>query len=178
MNSVRKPVPGRACGSCMMCCKVLAIPAMPKGAGVWCTHAVPGKGCGIYETRPQGCADFYCHWMINPNLGPEWKPERAKFVLHTGIERIGGRQILLSVDPSFPNAWTKAPYFEMIKKWARDGAADRRVVLVQIGSRHIVVLPDRIVEIGELDVEYEIGLVSKIEPSGLCYGVMVNGRLY
>jgi len=116
--------------------------------------------------------------MINPKLGPEWKPERAKFVLRTGGGNIGERLILLSVDPSFPNAWTKAPYFEMIKKWARDGAAERRVVLVQIGSRHIVVLPDRIVEIGELDVEFDIGLAPKIEASGLSYGVIVNGRLY
>src|SRR4051794_3985517 len=45
-------VPGRACGSCMMCCKVPYIKEFEKPAGVWCKHAVAGKGCGIYESRP------------------------------------------------------------------------------------------------------------------------------
>src|SRR5215469_2144017 len=159
-----KSVPGRECGSCMMCCKVLDIreTELRKEAGVWCFQAVHGKGCGIYESRPRVCRGFFCHWMINPNLGPEWKPERAKFVLHTGNEKIGGQLLILSVDPSFPNAWTKAPYFEMIKKWARDGAAERRLVLVHIGSRHIAVLPDRIVEIGKIEAEFSYGLVPKL----------------
>jgi hypothetical protein len=162
----------------MMCCKVIAIPEMPKEAGVWCPHAVPGKGCGIYENRPQGCRTFYCHWMIDPSLGPEWKPDRAKFVLHAGTERIGGQLIILAVDPNFPNAWTKAPYFEMIKRWANDGAAEGRLVLVHIGSRHIAVLPDRIVEIGKVDAEFTWALVPKLEAGGVNYGVIVNGRLF
>ena len=180
MQSTGKTVPGRECGSCMMCCKVLGIrqAELRKEAGVWCPQVVPGKGCGIYENRPQVCRNFYCHWMINPNLGPEWKPERAKFVLHTGTKKIGEQLIILSVDPSFPNAWTKAPYFEMIKKWARDGAAEGRLVLVQIGSRHIAVLPDRIVEIGKLDGEFRFALGPKLEASGVSYGVLINGRLF
>ncbi len=178
MPAIQGAVPGRECGSCTMCCKVLAIPEMPKAAGVWCAKAVPGKGCGIYENRPQGCRTFYCHWMTNRNWGPEWKPERAKFVLHAGTGGAGGKLMILSVDPSFPNGWTKSPYFETIKSWAKDGAAERRLVLVQIGSRHIAVLPDRIIEIGKLDVEFTWALVPKLEASGISYGLMINGRLF
>ncbi len=161
-----------------MCCKVIAIPEMPKAAGVWCSKAAPGKGCSIYGTRPLGCQTFYCHWMIDVKLGPEWKPERAKFVLHAGNEGIGGKLIILSVDPSFPNAWTKAPYFEMIKTWARDGADEGRLVLVHIGSRHVAVLPDRTVEIGKLDANFTWALVPKLEAGGVNYGVMINGRVF
>ena len=51
-------VPGRACGTCMMCCKVPYIKEFEKPAGVWCRHAVPGKGCGIYESRPGSIYDL------------------------------------------------------------------------------------------------------------------------
>ena len=73
-------VPGRACGSCMMCCKVPYIKEFEKPAGVWCKHAVAGKGCGIYESRPGSCQAFYCLWMQDASFGPEWKPEKSKFV--------------------------------------------------------------------------------------------------
>src|ERR1700719_447449 len=45
-------IPGRACGTCMMCCKVPAIEEFAKPPGVWCKHAVSGRGCGIYAERP------------------------------------------------------------------------------------------------------------------------------
>lgn len=28
-----------------------------------CPHQVPSKGCGIYSTRPSGCAAYSCLWL-------------------------------------------------------------------------------------------------------------------
>jgi len=72
MNTELLPhlVPGRACGTCMMCCKVPYIKEFEKPAGVWCKHAVAGKGCGIYESRPSSCRAFYCMWMQDASFGP------------------------------------------------------------------------------------------------------------
>ena len=77
--ALSRVVPGRACDTCTLCCKVIAVEDFAKPPGVWCRHCVRGKGCGIYETRPTDCRTFFCEWMLTPSLGPEWKPERAKF---------------------------------------------------------------------------------------------------
>ncbi len=141
-------VPGRACGTCTLCCKVIAVVDFDKPPGVWCPHCVRSKGCGIYETRPRDCRTFFCHWMVEKGLGPEWKPERAKFAL---VTTRGG--ITAFVDPGFPGAWRASPYFETLKRWALEGlraANGVRVVAVRIGVRTIVLLPDREVDMGEV----------------------------
>ena len=80
---VSTPAEGRSCGTCTLCCKVFDVPSLEKPAGQWCKHCLPGRGCGIHETRPQHCRAFHCMWMTAPWLADEWKPERAKFVLTT-----------------------------------------------------------------------------------------------
>jgi hypothetical protein len=157
----------------MMCCKVLRIEELEKPPGVWCRHAVTGKGCGIYESRPPVCQRFHCHWLLNPHLGPEWKPDRAKLVVYGDLPS-GGRQLInVAVDPNFPNAWTKPPFFAAIKKWAVDGAEQDRLVLVlvQIGARFIGVLPDRIVELGNIDPQVPMVLSRKRGPTGYAYEI-------
>jgi hypothetical protein len=157
----------------MMCCKTPTIKELDKPPGAWCRHAAAGKGCGIYADRPSVCRGFFCHWMLNPHLGPEWKPDRAKFVLYGERASGGPQSIHIAVDPSFPNAWTKPPYFAAIKKWAADGAEQNRplLVLVQIGARFIGVLPDRIVELGNLDPDVPL-VVSRIPgPKGYAYEI-------
>ena len=126
-------VAGRACGSCMMCCKVPHIEEFNKPAGVWCEHAVRGKGCGIYADRPGACRAFYCSWMQDASLGPEWKPDRAKFVVY--VQR-NGINLQVAVDPGLPNSWMKAPYYAQIKKWARDAAEHGGFVFVRNRSAH------------------------------------------
>lgn len=139
-------VPGRNCGTCTMCCKLIAVIDLDKQPGVWCPHCVRGKGCGIYETRPVECRTFYCHWMLEKGLGPEWKPERAKFALVTSA----GGHITAFVDPGLPGAWRNTPYFETLKRWSLEGsrANPTRVVSVRVGARVTVVLPDQEVDIG------------------------------
>src|SRR5258707_4525960 len=77
-------VPGRSCGTCSMCCKVYSIRELSKPAGRWCVHAVRGAGCAIHPNRPRSCRDFFCSWLVDPNLGPGWKPEVSRFVLSSG----------------------------------------------------------------------------------------------
>src|SRR3977135_545867 len=74
-------VPGRSCGTCIMCCKVYAIRELNKRAGQMCVHAERGCGCKIYDNRPDVCRSFYCMWRVDATLGPEWKPETARFVV-------------------------------------------------------------------------------------------------
>jgi hypothetical protein len=141
-------VPGRSCGTCSLCCKVIRIDEFPKPAGVWCTHCRPGKGCGIHATRPAVCRGAYCEWMLSRGLGPEWKPEKAKFVL---FRSNGGRRLTAHVDPSDPRAWRRSPYYENFKAWAVQAAQktpQMDMIDVKINEHLIVVLPDREVEVG------------------------------
>jgi hypothetical protein len=54
-------VEGRECGSCTACCKVFQIPELNKPRYVLCSHCT-GSQCGIYETRPKVCREYYCLW--------------------------------------------------------------------------------------------------------------------
>jgi hypothetical protein len=164
-------VPGRACGTCMMCCKVPAIEEFAKPPGVWCRHAVSGKGCGIYAERPGSCRAFYCLWMQDDRFGPEWKPEKAKFVVYV---QQNGVNLQVAVDPSFPNAWTRPPFAARIRKWVSDGAEHGQFVFVRIGQRVIALLPDRDVDLGRVDSLDEIMVSRKPGPSGLAYDVEVK----
>lgn len=141
-------VPGRSCGTCSLCCKVLGIPEFESPPGAWCRHVVQGRGCAIHPDRPGPCRTFFCHWLENGNLGPEWKPERAKFVLYT---EMGGRRLVVASDPAAPAAWRRAPYYAQFKRWAALGAASNRQILVFSGKRATAVLPDRDHDLGTVE---------------------------
>jgi hypothetical protein len=142
-------VPGRSCGTCSLCCKVPHIAELDKPAGKWCTHWRAGNGCSIHPMRPVSCRGFYCQWMIAQGLGPEWKPDRAKFYLS---RTNGGRDLIAHVDPGFPKAWRATPYYENFKIWAAEAAKQTpmHLVSIMVGERVTVVLPDSEVEFGVL----------------------------
>ena len=146
--SARAPVPGRACGSCTLCCKTVAVAELAKPAGVWCPHCRRSGGCAIYEARPAGCRDFNCEWLLSEDLGLEWKPDRAKFAL---IVTAAGH-LTACVDPGFPMAWRQAPYHRNLTRWAQEQADDPNSawpgVDVWIGGRCIVILPDGETDLG------------------------------
>jgi len=62
-----------SCGDCTACCKALSIDEIDKPAGVMCTHC--GKGCTIYDKRPDVCREFECAYLVgkwnNENLRPD-----------------------------------------------------------------------------------------------------------
>jgi hypothetical protein len=161
-----KVVPGRACGSCTLCCKVPSIAELGKPAGAWCTHCLPGRGCGIYTLRPMVCRGAYCEWMMSKGLGPEWKPDRSKIVL---FKSEGGRRLTAHVDPGYPTAWRRSPFYENLKLWAAEAARrtpEMDLVDVMIGEQEIVILPDREVELGVLASDEVVRLEKRMTPAG------------
>jgi len=149
-------VPGRTCGTCTLCCKTVAVKELNKPIGVWCPHCLRGKGCAIYDTRPASCREFYCQWMLEGALGPEWKPDRAKFA----VILTPSQHITVCVDPGFPSAWRQPPYYDALKRWARACANDPSSpwpgVDVWIGARWIVILPDRDEDVGVIGLHETI----------------------
>src|ERR1700693_5755731 len=121
-------VPGRTCGSCMMCCTVMQVDELNKPSGVTCSHAVAGKGCTIRDQRPGACRRFFCGWRLDPNIDSLWKPDISGFVLTIDVRYAA---MLLMVDPARPLAWKMQPYHGRLREWsARAFGEDKRIVAV------------------------------------------------
>ena len=130
------PVAGKSCGACTLCCKLLAIAALDKPEGVWCPHVAVGKGCTIYSERPTPCRTFLCGYLMGAQISESWRPNRAKMVLV-----FDDQGITVHVDPGTPMAWRNEPYYSDLKRWSSEVAAVRANVMIAIGRRVIVVLP-------------------------------------
>jgi hypothetical protein len=122
------------------------IPELDKPAGPWCAHVCPGRGCGVYETRPQSCRDFLCGWMTHPSLDERWRPDRAGFLL----QAVSPEVMMVRVEPSKPDAWKRAPYYAQLKDWARIATAAGGMVLVQVRDKTTVLLPHADVPVGDV----------------------------
>ena len=167
----RAPVTGRECGSCTLCCKTVAVAEIAKPAGTWCPHCQRSKGCAIYESRPTGCREFFCEWMLSDKLGPEWKPDRARFaVMMTATGHLS-----LAVDPGFPSAWRHPRYYEPLLRWTRERADDPSSawpgVDVWIGRRCIIILPDGEKDLGVVAANEEVRIDLATSAEGSVYTV-------
>jgi hypothetical protein len=141
-------VPGRSCGDCSLCCKLIRVDAFDKPPGAWCSHCAPGRGrCKIYSERPTECIDFYCAWMVSPSLDDHWRPDKCKIVLQVESD---GRLIAAHVDPSDPGAWRREPYFQTLKQFSTKGVDINQRVVIYIKNRVIVVLPNKEVDVGTM----------------------------
>lgn len=138
-------LPGRACGACSLCCKVLSISELQKPQGVWCKHCSAGQGCRIYSDRPDECRSFYCGYLVWNEMDETWFPAKSKLVV---VAELDGGRTAIHVDPSRPDAWRKEPYFSTIKRWAAMAVEHHHQVVACIGKHAIVVLPDREIDLG------------------------------
>lgn len=108
------------CGTCTLCCKLMGVGGTPKGdtesfrklQGVWCKHCTIGKGCNIYEKRPEECSAFECVWLsgkkefaagkIDTDPPDEMKPENCGVVIAGSTDE---RVIGVFTDKHKADAW-------------------------------------------------------------------------
>jgi hypothetical protein len=166
-HSVRSPepiVPGRGCDGCTLCCKLMGVIELDKPMGVWCEHCDVGTGCRIYETRPRSCEVFNCAFLTLDILTEAWRPSKCKIVVAAELE---GKMLAAHVDPSRPYAWKAEPYYGQLKRWARLAVPKRHQVVVCIGRRVIVILPDRDVDLGVVGDDEVVVTRERNTPIGL-----------
>jgi len=145
-------LPGRNCGTCALCCRVMEITEIAKPQGVWCPNCKPGVGCKIYHERPGECRSFYCGYLTMRGVGEEWKPERSRIVIT--LDQQG--RLTAHVDLTRPNAWKQQPYYGKLKEWAIAALPKNKLVIVRLGTRMYVILPDRDVDLGLMTPEDRI----------------------
>jgi hypothetical protein len=143
---------------------------LDKPQNVWCRHLKMGQGCGIYETRPEPCREFYCRWMEDPRLGPEWKPNKSKIVL----AHLAEHQLSVYVDPGAVGAWRKEPYLSGLMAMAKIGLGNNAILKIIDQGRVFVLLPNRIVELGAMGPDDTIVLKKTSGPGGPAYSVSVT----
>jgi hypothetical protein len=163
--------PGRDCGTCTLCCKVYEVPDLKKPAGRWCQHCTPGRGCGIHATRPDHCRSFFCFYMTEGWLGPEWKPEVSKFVVT--IDPLS-RYMMVQVDPGQPKAWRQEPYLSQFRRWAQTLLPQERLVVVMNGHAATAVTHQGEVELGIMQPEDRVQVRMRITPNGPIYDILKN----
>jgi hypothetical protein len=152
-NGTGPPIaPGRSCGRCSACCKLLHVIELDKPANKWCEHCRPGAGgCSIYETRPQICRSFACGWLMSERVGPEWFPLLSHMILSLAPFN-GVQTVTVTVDPRYPWMWKEYPYYAQLKQLAGRGlrvrsADDICLVHVRCDGRVWLVVPNDDIEI-------------------------------
>lgn len=70
------------CGPCNLCCDLMGVEMQPledakKPPFQPCKHQCSAKGgeggCGVYESRPDSCRVFQCHWLWTQKQDPEYR---------------------------------------------------------------------------------------------------------
>lgn len=72
----------RQCGECTLCCKLLPVRELDKGAGKACKHQRFKKGCAVYHTTiPASCRLWNCRWLADDDTADQSRPDRAGYVI-------------------------------------------------------------------------------------------------
>ena len=155
--------PGRACGSCTLCCKVMRIRELDKPPGEWCPHCAIGKGCKIYDSRPEDCRIFYCGYLIWDTLPDYWFPANSKIVV---TSELGGDRLTFHVDPARPDAWRKEPFYSDIRRMSANRPHKLAQVLVRVDRNSTVIFPEREIELGYVSPDERIITFEIMTPNG------------
>ncbi|HEY8616564.1 YkgJ family cysteine cluster protein [Phenylobacterium sp.] len=150
----------KSCGPCTLCCKVMGVSELAKPGGALCAHARTGRGCGIYESRPQGCRAFECVWLMDPDMPHRFRPDQTKVVLDMDHE---GRRLVARCDPANPLAWRRNPIYAALKGYAQDHWATGKVVMAVAGRRAWVITPKDEIDLGEIDPAARIEVVEQAD---------------
>ncbi|ACB95914.1 hypothetical protein [Beijerinckia indica] len=121
-------IPGKDCGPCSLCCKILEITEFQKSAGIWCAHCAQEQGCAIYATRPDVCRDYECLWRGDRALGPMLRPDRVGTLL---MEDPDSDEYRAVCDPARPMAWRHPLVFKHLLAMAKAG----RIVVAKAGLK-------------------------------------------
>ena len=110
------------CEGCTACCKIMQVRELDKPGNVWCTHCSIGKGCAIYDARPESCRTFECVWLQTQRhqkpLALELRPDASHVVIYTTDN---GNTIVLNVGPDRPDAWKRGEMGKLVARMLADG---------------------------------------------------------
>ena len=133
----------RTCGECTLCCELLPVKELGKGAGTRCSHQ-SFKGCRIYASRPRSCRLWSCGWLTGGDCADLRRPDRSHYVVDPMPDFITiedgdtGEQTKLPViqiwcDPKYPNAHRDPALRKLLEEHSHPA-------LVRYSERNAIVL--------------------------------------
>lgn len=160
----------RRCGDCQLCCKLLPVKELGKGAGERCRHQRHHKGCGVYNTRqmPRSCKLWNCRWLVNDDTAELSRPDRSHYVIDvlpdfvtlrddaTGISN-AIEVVQIWVDPSYPDAHRAPALRAYLERRAEEGKAG---IVRWDDTRAVVIFPPALSQNGRWN-EVESNLRTK-----------------
>lgn len=123
----------RECGSCTLCCKLLAVTEIAKPAGIWCEHCTVGAGCQIHsdDKYPPSCKVYNCLWKLREDVPLEFKPDAVKAVM--GVTTDGEGLLVYARTVSLDGVPEK------FKKWLREQIVPNgKVIVVAQNNRRLL----------------------------------------
>jgi hypothetical protein len=138
----------KQCGNCTQCCKVMEIVELEKPNGIWCDHCKVGKGCSIYNDRPESCRSFSCQWLLDESMPHRLRPDQTKVVVYIDHE---GQRLVARCDTANPMAWRREPFYIALKRWSAGAFGQGRQVMAAAGHRLWVIAPNLDLDLGEVD---------------------------
>lgn len=140
----------------------MAVEALGKPAGVTCDHVRQGKGCGIYDRRPNACRTFECVWLMDEEMPHRFRPDQTKVVLDQDAK---GQWLIARCDPGNPQAWRRAPMYAALKGRARDTWGSGKIVLATAGRRAWLITPGEDIDLGEVDLSAGLRVTERADGS-------------
>lgn len=148
-----KPVRGRRCGECTLCCKLVPVEqGLDKPAGQRCKYQ-SHKGCKVYdrlELVSPSCRVWSCRWLMDEHTGELHRPDRSHYVVDCMIDYIGASYddgtptesfpaLQVWCDPDHPDAHRDPALRRYIERVAKDHGM---VTIVRFGRyRGLVLFP-------------------------------------
>jgi len=162
----------RECGKCTLCCKIMEITELSKPAGQWCPNCRVGAGCTIYGQHPASCKGFRCGYL-DGDVSEEWRPNQSHLVVTFSN---GPNYPFIHVDPGYPNAWRKEPFYSQIRQMAVDVEKNKGMVLVGVNHFFTVVFPVGEKYVGVIPPGKIIATSRRATPGGIEYLAIVTDR--
>jgi hypothetical protein len=133
----------RRCGECSLCCRLLPVKELGKGAGERCRHQ-RGLGCKVYHslrTVSPSCELWTCRWLVEDDTADLMRPDRSHYVIDVmpdfvrWVNNATGEShpvptIQIWIDPTFPDAHHDLA----LRAYVERRAAEGMVALVRYGS--------------------------------------------
>lgn len=139
----------RRCGPCQLCCKLLPVAELQKGANTRCTHQRHGKGCAIYRKpdMPRSCQLWSCRWLLGQDTDELRRPDRSRYVvdmlpdfvevevIDTG-QRMPVEVVQVWCDPKAREAWKD----EALAAYLTRRAAEGKGALIRFSSSDAITI--------------------------------------
>lgn len=149
---------GRQCGGCTLCCRLLPVRELDKGANQRCQHQ-SHRGCKVYRkfAMPDSCRLWSCRWLVDPKTAKLHRPDRTGYVVDImpdlvrvtrGATTEEYQALQVWCDPHRPDAWMDPA----LLAYALEVAGGLMIVRFGTHSEVVTISPNLVAHVREASI--------------------------